>query len=79
MAGYPSAATSGMASGTAIFGNWRHLVLCDFAGGLEIALNPYGQPGGGQFQAGIVGVRCMASVDVGLVWPAAFTTVTGVN
>jgi HK97 family phage major capsid protein len=79
MAGYPSAATSGMPASTAIFGNWRHLVLCDFAGGLEIALNPYGQPGGGQFQAGIVGLHAMATIDVGLVWPSAFTTVTGVT
>jgi hypothetical protein len=54
-------------------------VLRDFAGGLEIALNPYGQPGGGQFQSGIVGIRCMASLDVGLVWASAFSVVSGVT
>jgi predicted phage gp36 major capsid-like protein len=74
LASYPGVATSGMPASTGIFGNWRHLVLCDFGGGLDVSLNPYAN-----FATGGIGVRCMATVDVGLVWPSAFTVCAGVT
>jgi HK97 family phage major capsid protein len=66
LADFPAAGTSGIASGAGFFGEWQHLVLANWAG-LQIAINPYAN-----FQAGVIGMRCFATVDVGCVWPAAF-------
>jgi Phage capsid family len=73
---FVAGSTSGVAASTAFFGNWKYLVVVDFAGGLAIDTNPYDQ---GNFQKGIVGLRCMATIDVAPVWPAAFTAVTGIT
>jgi len=76
---YPSFSTSNIGSGIAIFGNWIYACLVDFAGGLEIGVDPYGMPGSGQFQNAIVGLRSLAALDFGLVWPSAFTVVSSIT
>jgi HK97 family phage major capsid protein len=78
VAEYPAAATSGMPASTMIFGNWSHLVIATW-GGLEISADPYGQSGSGLFQTGTVGVRAIVTCDIGVVWPSAFCTISGVT
>jgi hypothetical protein len=68
--------SSGVPAATAIFGCWRYLVLVDFGGGLDVAVNPFGTP---NFQAGIIGVRCLATVDCAPIWPGAFSVVSSIT
>ena len=78
LAEYPACATSGMPASTILFGNWRHLVVASW-GGLEISADPYGASGSGLFQSGLVGVRALVTCDIGVVWPAAFCTISAVT
>jgi HK97 family phage major capsid protein len=71
---FPAYSTSNIPAGDMVFGNWQHLVLCDFSGGLDVELNPFAN-----FQAGIVGVRAFATIDFGPIWPSAFTAITGIT
>ena len=77
LSSYNAAASSGVPSATAIFGAWRFLTLCDFGGGLVVSVNPFTPAS--NFQQGIIGMRCFAVIDVGAVWPGAFTSVTSVS
>lgn len=74
---YNAAASSGVPSGDAIFGAFRYLTLVDFAGGLEVSVNPFTPAA--NFQQGIIGMRAIATLDVGMVWPQAFTVVSGIT
>jgi HK97 family phage major capsid protein/HK97 family phage prohead protease len=58
-------------SGTIIAGDWSQVVIGEW-GVLEIETNPYAN-----FQSGIVGVRALYTVDVGIRYPAAFAVGTG--
>jgi HK97 family phage major capsid protein len=78
VAEYRAAATSGMPTNTMIFGNFSHLVIASW-GGLEISADPYGASGSGLFQSGLVGVRALVTCDIGVVWPAAFCTISAVT
>jgi HK97 family phage major capsid protein len=71
---FPAAGTSGVAAGDALFGCWAYLVLASWSPGLEISVNPFAN-----FQAGIIGLRALATLDVGCVWPGAFSVVTGIT
>jgi HK97 family phage major capsid protein len=73
LADYPAAASSGLPSATAIFGSWRFAVLLNW-GGLMVSVNPYAN-----FQAGVVAMRLLSTVDFGVVWPGAFTTVSSIT
>jgi HK97 family phage major capsid protein len=75
LASLPSAASSAVPAATAVFGAWQHCIIPVW-GGLEIETNPFSQT---NFQAGIVGIRALATLDVGLTWGSAFCTVTGVT
>jgi len=55
------------ASANILFGDWSELVIAEW-GVLEVEVNPYAN-----FQAGIIGVRCMYSIDVGVRRPYAFS------
>jgi HK97 family phage major capsid protein/HK97 family phage prohead protease len=68
--GYPAMSSNQVNSGIVIFGDWNEIIIAEW-GVLEIDVNPYAN-----FQAGIVGVRCMYSVDVGIKRPAAFSTLS---
>jgi HK97 family phage major capsid protein/HK97 family phage prohead protease len=67
MVGFPAMSTNQVAAGTMYFGDWAKAVIAEW-GVLEVETNPYAN-----FPAGIIGVRAMYSVDVGIRYPAAFS------
>jgi len=67
MVGYPAMSSNQMSSATMLYGDWDQVVVAEW-GVLQIEVNPYAN-----FQAGIIGVRAMVSVDVGLRYAAAFS------
>lgn len=71
--GFRAMSSNQVPSGTLIFGDWQHVILAHF-GRLELDVNPYAN-----FQAGIVGVRVLFSMDVAVRYPGAFSVATGVN
>ena len=56
-----------MSAATMLFGDWSQVVIGEW-GVLEVEVNPYAN-----FQAGIIGVRAMVSIDVGLRYGGAFS------
>jgi len=72
VAGFVAMSSNQMGSATMIFGDWNELLIAEW-GVLEVDVNPYAN-----FQAGIIGVRCMYSVDVGIKHPAAFSTMSSI-
>jgi HK97 family phage major capsid protein len=72
MAGFAAMSTNQMPADKMIFGDWTELILAEW-GVLEVDVNPYAQ-----FQAGIIGVRVMYSVDFGIKHPAAFSTMDSI-
>jgi HK97 family phage major capsid protein/HK97 family phage prohead protease len=66
MLGYPALASNQVPTGDLIFGDWAQVVVAEW-GVLEVEVNPYAN-----FQAGIIGVRAIMTVDVGVRYPAAF-------
>jgi HK97 family phage major capsid protein len=73
MMGFPAMSTNQVAAATMYFGDWAKLVIGEW-GVLEIDTNPYAS-----FAAGIIGVRALYSVDVGVRLPAAFTIVSSIT
>jgi HK97 family phage major capsid protein len=67
MAGFPAMSSNQMAAGTMLFGDWSQVIVGEW-GVLEVEVNPYAN-----FQAGIIGIRAMVSMDVGLRYAAAFS------
>jgi HK97 family phage major capsid protein/HK97 family phage prohead protease len=56
-----------------IYGDWQELVIAEW-GSLEVEVNPYAN-----FKAGIVGVRAIYSLDVGVRRPFAFSRATSIT
>jgi HK97 family phage major capsid protein/HK97 family phage prohead protease len=73
MLGYPAMSTNQVAAATMYFGAWENCVVGEW-GVLEVDTNPYAN-----FGAGIIGVRAMYSVDVGIRRPAAFTIASSIT
>lgn len=71
--GAPAMSTLQVSSGTMFGGDFSNVVIGEW-GVLEIEANPYAQ-----FQSGIVGVRALYSVDVGIRYGAAFAIGTGMT
>lgn len=67
MQGFPAMSTNQVAAATMYFGDWGKAVVAEW-GVLEVETNPFAN-----FPAGIIGVRAMYSVDVGIRYPAAFS------
>jgi HK97 family phage major capsid protein len=78
LADVPGGSTSGVPAGTALFGCWRYMVVVDFGGGLDVAVNPYGASASA-FQSSIIGVRCLAAIDCAPIWPGAFSVVSSIT
>lgn len=72
VAGFPGMSSLQIPASGMIFGDWEKLVIAEW-GVLEIEVNPYAN-----FQAGIIGVRAIVTIDVGLRYPAAFC-INGAN
>lgn len=73
MAGFPAMSSNQMPSATALFGDWQEVVVGEW-GVLEVEVNPYAN-----FQAGIIGVRAMYSMDVGVRRPFAFSAASSIS
>jgi len=72
MEGFPAMSSNQVTSGYMLFGDWQELIMAEW-GMLEVEVNPYDG-----FAAGIIGVRAMYSMDVGVRRPAAFSVASGV-
>ena len=72
--GYRGMASNQMPSATMLFGDFSLGVVIAEWGVLEVEVNPYAN-----FQAGIVGVRAIASVDVGVRYPTAFSAASSIT
>jgi HK97 family phage major capsid protein len=72
MCGIPAMASSQMPAATMIFGCWSGLTFLTW-GTLELEVNPYAG-----FQAGIIGVRTMASCDVAID-PSVFSVASSIT
>lgn len=70
--GFPAMATNQMAAASMLFGDWSQVVVGEW-GVLEIEVNPYAN-----FQAGIIGVRAIVSMDCGLRYAGAFSLATSI-
>lgn len=73
MVGYPALASNQIPSGDLVFGDWAQVVVAEW-GVLEVEVNPYAN-----FQAGIIGIRAIMTVDVGIRYPAAFYVTTAIT
>jgi HK97 family phage major capsid protein/HK97 family phage prohead protease len=67
MAGFPAMSSNQMPTAAMIFGDWSELVVGEW-GVLEVEVNPYAN-----FQAGIIGVRAIYSMDCALRRAFAFS------
>jgi HK97 family phage major capsid protein len=67
MQGFPAMSTNQVAAATMYFGDWDKAVVGEW-GVLEIETNPFAN-----FQAAIIGVRAIYSIDVGIRYPVAFS------
>lgn len=73
MSGFPAMSSNQMTAATMLFGDWAQVIVGEW-GVLEVEVNPYAN-----FQAGIIGVRAMVSMDVGLRYAAAFSYSTSIT
>jgi len=73
MLGYPGIASNQCPTGDVIFGDWAQVVVAEW-GVLEVEVNPYAN-----FTAGIIGVRAMMTIDVGVRYPGGFYVITSVT
>lgn len=71
--GFPGMSSAQMAAASMIFGDFAQLVIAEW-GSLAIEVNPYAN-----FQAGIIGVRALYAVDVGVRVPGAFSVATSIT
>lgn len=67
MSGFPAMSTNQVTAATMVFGDWQEIVVGEW-GVLEVSVNPFAN-----FAAGIIGVRAMYSLDVGVRRPFAFS------
>lgn len=71
--GMRAMASSQMSSATMLAGDFSQIVIGEW-GVLEVEVNPYAN-----FQAGIIGVRAMVSIDVGVRYGAAFSYASSIT
>lgn len=71
--GYRAMASNQMPAATMLFGDFSQVIVAEW-GVLEIEVNPFAD-----FKAGIVGVRAIASIDIGVRYPTAFSAATSIT
>jgi hypothetical protein len=81
VAGFPARSSTAVNSGNLIIGDWSRLTIATWNGGIELTINPFGDPvtAPNNFAKGIIGIRCFCSLDIGLSFPSAFTVATAVT
>ena len=73
MSGFKAMSSTQVASATMIFGDWSQVVVGEW-GVLELEVNPYAN-----FAAGIVGVRAIATIDVGVRYAGSFSVASSIT
>lgn len=73
--GYRAMSTNQIAASSMIFGDWSQLVIASW-GSVELATS---DSDGTNFQTGVTSIRAMASVDIGVRIPAAFSLATSIT
>jgi HK97 family phage major capsid protein len=73
MVGFPAMSSNQIPTGDLMFGDWNEVVVGEW-GVLEVEVNPYAN-----FQAGIIGVRAIYSLDCALRRAVAFSLATSVT
>ena len=73
MAGFPAMSSMQMPTADMLFGDWQEVVVGEW-GVLEVEVNPFAN-----FAAGIIGVRAIYSMDVGVRRAAAFSLATSIT
>lgn len=73
MSGFPAMSSNQPTAASMVFGDWSELVIGEW-GVLEVETNPYAN-----FQAGIIGVRAMYTMDVGVRRPFAYSRATSIT
>jgi hypothetical protein len=78
---YPARSSTAVASGNLIVGSWDKLTIAVWNSGIELAINPFGDPvsAPNNFARGVIGIRAFCSLDVGLSYPSAFTVASAVT
>lgn len=71
--GYRAMASNQMPTGDLLFGDFGQVIVAEW-GVLEVEVNPFAD-----FKAGIIGVRAIASIDIGVRYPTAFSLATSVS
>lgn len=71
--GYRGMASNQMPSATMIFGAFGEVIVAEW-GVLELEVNPFAN-----FQAGIIGVRALETVDIGVRYPTAFSAASSIS
>lgn len=71
--GFPAMSSLQMSSATMLFGAWESVILAEW-GVLQVDVNPFAN-----FQAAIIGIRAIVTVDVGLRYPAAFSYASSIT
>lgn len=73
VSGFRAMTSQQVAAATMYFGDWSEMVIAEW-GVLEVETNPYAN-----FQAGIIGVRAMYSLDIGIRRPFAFSAASSIT
>lgn len=71
--GFKAMSSNQMPTDDMLFGDWSQVVIGEW-GVLEIEVNPYAD-----FKSGIVGVRAMYSIDIGVRIPGAFSLASSIT
>ncbi|MCA9181104.1 MAG: phage major capsid protein [Planctomycetales bacterium] len=74
VAGVRAIATRAAPANSLILGDWSRIWIGEWGQGLEIQVNPFTN-----FPAGITGIRCFYSVDIGVTQGGAFSASTNVS
>lgn len=73
MSGFPAMSSLQIPSANMLFGDWSQVIIGEW-GVLQVDVNPYAN-----FQAGIIGIRAITSMDVALRYGAAFSLATTIT
>lgn len=73
ISGFRAMSSNQVPAGYMVFGDWNEMIIGEW-GVLEVEVNPYAN-----FQAGIIGVRALYSLDVGIKRPFAFSVCSAMS
>lgn len=71
--GYRAMSSNQIPSATMIFGDFGQVIVAEW-GVLEVEVNPFAD-----FKAGIIGVRAIASIDIAVRYPTAFSAASSIT